>query len=222
MNEYLCSDVHQNVGPTCGPMAPLCMNIFLKRTGPKKEGLKNNSVYPASCTSWPHSSALQQQAPSGASIRSVEGPSSLLSLSLSLLPRSSSFAVHPGCLLLRIFILPPFSQGPPLPLTSAVLPPHLPHLIPPLLPLLPCHAFRAPLPPIAYDCSTIRDSAELRGVGLGGWGAGVQSGAEQSGVSSMTHPSPSVISSVLKTLRLLPLLTISAPCPAPHQNLASF
>lgn len=54
-----------------------------------------------------------------------------------------------------------------------------------------------------------------RDVGLGGWGAGVQSGVRMSDVSSMTHPSSllSVINSVLKTLRLV-LWPFLLPSPA--------
>lgn len=178
-------------------MAPLCIDIFLKRTGPKKEGLKNNSVYPASCTSWPHSSALAVRRLPGASIRSVED--------LLLLSPLCLFFPFPLPLLFTLAACscgspPPFHRGLLYSLTSAVTP-SSPPLIPPSCPSFPCHAFRAPPPHslTAVPSEILQELAWCRGWGrLGCWCA-VRSANEWC-LSSMTHPSRFCPVISLKTL----------------------
>lgn len=159
---HSCSDVHQNVGPTCGPMAPLYMNIFLKRTGPKKEGLKNNSVFtlPHAPRGHIHQPLRSGSSSPGASIRSAEGPS-LLSLLFVSSSRSLFLCCSPWLPAPADIHPPTFSQGPPLLADFSSPPPSSPLLIPPLLPLLPLPCFQGSSSPIAYDCGTIRDSAGI-------------------------------------------------------------
>ena len=134
---HSCSDVHQNVGPTCGPMAPLYMNIFLKRTGPKKEGLKNNSVFtlPHAPRGHIHQPLRSGSSSPGASIRSAEGPS-LLSLLFVSSSRSLFLCCSPWLPAPADIHPPTFSQGPPLLADFSSPPPSSPLLIPPLLPLI--------------------------------------------------------------------------------------
>ena len=221
---HSCSDVHQNVGPTCGPMAPLCTDIFLKRTGPKKEGLKNNSVF-----TLPHAPLATFISAWGQAVAPLVLPSGLPTdllcylSSLSLLPVPSSFAVHPGCLLLWIFILPPFHMGLLYSLTSGVLPPHLPHSSLPACPSFPCHAVRAPLlpyPMTAVPSEILLELAWCRAGRLGCWCAvrGANEWCKFYDSSLLPTVSDKFCAEDFETGSL----TISAPLTCCHENLASF
>ena len=162
MNESLLLRCPSECGTHGGLMAPLCIDIFLKRTGPKKEGLKSNSVFtlPHAPRGPIHQPLRSGSGSLGASIRSAYGPS-LLSLLFISSSRSLFLCCSPWLPAPADIHPPTFSHGPPL-LTDFRSPPlSSPRLIPPRLPLLPLPCSQGSSSPISYDCSTIRDSAGI-------------------------------------------------------------
>ena len=206
---HSCPEVHHSVGLRCGPLAPLCIDIFLKRTGPKKEGLKNNGVFtlPHAPRGHIHQPLRSGSGSLGASIRPASGPS-LLSLLFVSSSRPRFLCCSPW-LPAPVDIHPPtFSHGPPL-LTDFRSPPfHLPDSSLPSCPSFLCHAVRAALLP--HPVTAVPSEIPPGLTGGSGWEVGVQ----MSGVSSITQPSSllPVINSVLKTLRL-----VLWPFLLPHQ-----
>lgn len=221
---HSCSDVHQNVGPTVVSWL-LCASIFFwKEQVQRKRGLK--VIVVLLCLMHLVATFISPWGQAVAPLVLPSGlPTDLLCYlsSLSLLPVPSSFAVHPGCLLLRIFILPPFHMGLLYSLTSGVLPPHLPDSSLPACPSFPCHVVRAPLlpyPMTAVPSEILLELAWCRAGRLGCWCAvrGANEWCEFYDSSLLPTVGDKFCAEDFETGSL----TISAPLTCCHENLASF